>query len=74
MNPHEHEHHHDHEDTMPEGHGHSHEDEIVSHETAAMIGTAILIGFVAMLLIDESTAMMLSPSTGGCPQKELTDK
>ena len=40
---------------MPDGHGHSHEDEIVSHETAAMIGTAILIGFTVMLIIDEIT-------------------
>ena len=48
---------HDHEHTMPGGHAHSHEDEIVSHEIAAMIGTAILIGFTIMLIIDEVTAM-----------------
>ena len=49
---------------------HSHEDEIVSDDTAFLIGTAILIGFVVMLLIDESTTMMISPS-GGCEQKEI---
>ena len=40
---------------MPEGHTHSHEDEVVTHEMAGLIGTAILIGFTAMLLIDEAT-------------------
>ena len=55
INPPEHDH--DHEHTMPGGHAHSHEDEIVSHEIAAMIGTAILVGFTIMLIIDEITAM-----------------
>ena len=67
--------HEDHEHNLPGGHVHSHEDEIVSHEMGFLIGTAILIGFVVMLLIDESTAIMLAPSTGGgFPQKEITDK
>ena len=50
--------HDEHEHTMPDGSTHSHEGEVVSHEMAAMIGTAILIGFTMMLIIDESTAML----------------
>ena len=40
---------------MPDESTHSHEDEVVSHEITGLIGTAILIGFVIMLIIDEAT-------------------
>ena len=52
LNPdHEHE---DHEHTLG-GSTHSHEGEVVTHEMGGLIGTAILIGFTTMLLIDEVT-------------------
>ena len=55
LNPqvYEHGHGHDHDrvDTMPAGQ----DNELIDHEMTAGIGTAILIGFVAMLLIDEAT-------------------
>ena len=38
---------------LADGSTHSHEGEVVTHEMASLIGTAILIGFTAMLLIDE---------------------
>ena len=41
---------------MPGGETHSHEDEVVTHEMSAVIGTAILVGFVFMLLVDEATS------------------
>ena len=56
INPPEHDH--DHEHTMPGGQTQSLEDEIVSHEITAMIGTAILVGFTIMLIIDEITAII----------------
>ena len=39
---------------------HDHEHEIVDHEMTGAIGTAILIGFIAMLLIDEGTQALIA--------------
>ena len=43
--------------------GHSHEGEVVTHEMAGLIGTAILIGFTLMLLIDEGTNYLTTQSS-----------
>ena len=66
LNPEEaHSHSHEgHEHTMPDGHeGHDHEGEVVTHEMSGMIGTAILLGFAFMLIIDEATSAFTSPNT-----------
>ena len=50
----------EHVDTMPDGSENSHESDIVTHEMGSIIGTAILIGFTAMLLIDELSNAIIS--------------
>ena len=56
----EHHHDHDHENTMPDGHDHEHEHDhgVVGHDTNRILGTAILAGFLIMLVIDEATSAL----------------